>query len=83
MTSKTTQSNNVASLWLALKDHKSGDKTRGIAIGCTSNSRWLSNSVSDILEAVANNEREPYEVVSTEDMLSRVHKANKKNLARR
>ena len=83
MTSKTTTSNNVASLWLALKDHKSGDKTRGIATGCTSNSKGLSNSVSDILEAVANNERDPYEVVSSEDMLSRVHEANKKNLARR
>ena len=39
--------------------------------------------MSDILEAVANNERDAYEVVSSEDMLSRVHEANKKNLARR
>ena len=39
--------------------------------------------MSDVLEAVANNERDPYEVVSSEDMLSRVHEANKKNAIRR
>ena len=83
MTSKSTTSNNVASMWLALKDHKNGDKTRGIVTGCTSNSKGLSNSVSDVLEAVANGERDTYEVCSGEDMLSRVHEANKRNQARR
>ena len=83
MTSKTTTSNNVASMWLALKDHKEGGKSRGIVTGCTSNSKGLSNSVSDVLEAVANSEESPYEVVSGEDMLARVHEANKKTMARR
>ena len=69
MTSKTTTSNNVASMWLALKDHKKGDKSRGIVTGCTSNSKGLSNAVSDVLEAVANSEKDPYEVCSGEDML--------------
>ena len=53
MTSKTTTSNNVASMWLALKDHKEGGKSRGIVTGCTSNSKGMSNAVSDVLEAVA------------------------------
>ena len=44
--------------------------------GCTGNSKGLSNSVSDVLEAVANGERDPYEVCSGEDMLSRVHAEN-------
>ena len=83
MTSKTTKSNNVAIIWVALKDHKSGDKSRGIVTGCTSNSKGLSNGVSDVLEAVANNEKDAYEVCSSEDMLSRVHEANKKNMIRR
>jgi hypothetical protein len=83
MTSKTTTSNNVASMWLALKDHKEGGKSRGIVTGCNSNSKGLSNSVSDVLEAVANSEESPYEVVSGEDMLARVHEANKRNSARR
>ena len=42
MTGKTTTSNNVASMWLALKDHKDGNKTRGIVTGCTSNAKGLS-----------------------------------------
>ena len=83
MTSKTTTSNNVASMWLALKDHKDGDKTRGIVTGFSSNSKGLSNSVSDVLEAVANGERDPYEVCSGEDMLARVHEANRRTMARR
>jgi hypothetical protein len=36
-----------------------------------------------VLEAVANGEKDAYEVCSGEDMLSRVHEANKKTLARR
>ena len=83
MVSKTTISNNVAKMWLALKDHKPGDKSRGIVTGCTSNTRGLSNSVSDVLEAVANNEKNPYEVNSGEDMLARVHACNEKTRARR
>ena len=83
MVSKTTISNNVAKMWLALKDHKPGDKSRGIVTGCTSNTRGLSNSVSDVLEAVAINEKNPYEVNSGEDMLARVHASNEKTKARR
>ena len=83
MTSKSTTSNNVAIMWLALKDHKPDEKTRAIVTGSTSNTRGLSNSVSDVLEAVANSEKAPYEVCSGEDMLARVHEANKKTLARR
>ena len=68
-------------MWLALKDHKAGGKSRGIVTGCSSNTKGLSNSVSDVLEAVANSENDPYKVRSGVDMLARVHKANKKNQA--
>ena len=60
-----------------------GKTFRGIVTGCTSNAKGLSNSVSDVLEAVENGEKDPYEVCSGEDLLSRVHAANKKALARR
>ena len=59
MTSKTTTSNNTASMYIALKDHKPGDKSRPIVTGHSSNTRGMSNSVSDVLEAVANSERRP------------------------
>ena len=70
-------------MYLTLKDHKPGDKSRGIVTGCSSNTRGMSNSVSDVLEAVANNEKEPYEVCSGEDMLARIHACNEKTMARR
>ena len=39
--------------------------------------------MSDVLEAVANGKKDPYEVCSGEDLLSRVHAANKKTMSRR
>ena len=66
-------------MWRALKDDKEGGKSRGIVTGCTSNSKGMSNAVSDVLEPVASSMESPYEVLSGEDMLSRVHQANQKN----
>ena len=55
--SKRTTSENLANLWLAYKDHKKEKgKSRPIATGCTSNTRGFSNSVSNLLESVANNQ---------------------------
>ena len=46
--------------------------TRPTVTGCTSNTMGLSNSVSDLLESVANIIQDPYEVISTEDNIHRV-----------
>ena len=70
--SKRTTSENLANLWLAYKDHKKEKgKSRPIATGCTSNTRGLSNSVSNFLESVANSQTSKFESISSEDMLSK------------
>ena len=70
--SKVTKSNNTADMYLLYKDHKKEKgKTRPVVTGCTSNTRGLSNSVSDLLESVANSEKDPYEAISSEDMLAK------------
>ena len=51
--------------------------------GCTSNTLGMSNNVSDLLEAVANSEPEPYKVISSEDMLAATKKFNIKYMERR
>ena len=56
--SKVTNSENRADLYLSYKDHKKvAGKTRPIATGCTSNTLALSNSVSTLIESVANAEK--------------------------
>ena len=68
--SKVTRSGNRAELYLSYKDHKAEPgKTRPIATGCSSNTLALSNSVSSLVEALANAEEEKREVISTEDMI--------------
>ena len=78
MTSKVTHSENVANLYLMHKDHKPGIKTRPTATGHSSNSLGLSNSVAEVLESVANSEKNRYNTISSEDMLNRMHGYNKK-----
>ena len=78
MSSKTTRSENRASLYLMYKDHKKEPgKTRPVVTGCTSNTRGLSNSVSNFLEAVANCNTSNFESISDEDMLSKTKLNNK------
>ena len=48
--------------------------------GCNSDTLGLSNTLSEIVEAVAMGVSEPYEVVSSEDMLSRIYDCNEKLL---
>ena len=68
--SKVTRSGNMAVLYLSYKDHKAEPgKTRPIATGCSSNTLALSNSVSTIVEALANAEENKREVISTEDLI--------------
>ena len=77
ITSKTSRSENTAKLYLAYKDHKKEpEKTRPIGTANTSNTRALANCVSELLEAVANSEETPYEVISTEDLLHHIKKHN-------
>ena len=76
--SNTGHSENEADLYMAFKDHKKKEKARPIATGCKSNTRALSNSVSDFVESVANNEERKIEVISSEDMLNSIENGNKK-----
>ena len=76
--SKVSKSENRAKLYLAYKDHKKEkEKTRPIGTGNSSNTRAFANSVSDLLESVANSEEEKFEVISTEDMLHSVGDHNR------
>ena len=74
--SKMTKSKNTASLFLQLKDHKAELDSRGVVSACNSNTVGHSNILSEILESVANGVTNPTEVISSEDMLSRIHQCN-------
>ena len=78
--SKISKSQNLANMYLLLKDHKETLSTRPVVSGCDSNTLGLSNMVAELLEAICNSMESPYEVISTEDMLSRIEEANKEIL---
>ena len=46
--------------------------------GCSSDTLGLSNTLSEIVESVAMAVNGPYEVISSEDMLSQIQKCNQK-----
>ena len=60
------------------KDHKVDMAWMKVVSGCDSDTLGLSNSVSEQLEAVCNSLDEPYEVISSEDMLACVVDCNKR-----
>ena len=74
--SRATRSGNQATLTLLYKDHKNGNKTRPVASGNESFNLGLSNGISEVLEAVARSKKDPYSVISAEDLLSRGSKFN-------
>ena len=74
--SKVVSSEQLADLYLTYKDHKEGRKTRPVVTGCSSNSMGFSNSVSDLLESVNKANEDPYECISSEDMLANTEKFN-------
>ena len=76
--SKISRSQNIARMRLLLKDHKKKLCTRPVVSGCDSHTLGLSNMVSDLLEAVCNSVDDPFEVISTEDMLARIRECNEK-----
>jgi hypothetical protein len=74
--STITRSQNLASLRLLLKDHKKELKTRQVVSGNESNTVGLSNIMSDLVESLANAIENPGEVISSEDLLSKIHECN-------
>ena len=76
--SKISRSNNLAQMRLLLKDHKENRATRAVVSGCDSNTLGLSNVVSELLEAFCNCVEKPFEVISSEDLLARLHECNRK-----
>ena len=75
--STITRSKTLASMFLQLKDHKDELDTRAIVSANNSYTVGLSNILSELLESVANSVVAPCEVISSEDMLSRIHNCNK------
>ena len=72
-----TRSQNLASLSLLLKDHKKELKTRQVVSGNESNTVGLSNIMSDLTESLANAVENPHEVISSEDLLAKIHSCNR------
>ena len=48
-----------------------------VVSGCNSNTVGISNIVSDVVESICNSIENPYEVISSEDMLYRINKFNR------
>ena len=74
--SKIVNSENTASKYYLFKDHKEKESWRPVVSGCTSNTLGLSNLLSDVVESLCSSVSKPYEVISSEDMLSRVEVFN-------
>ena len=71
-----SRSENRVELYLSYKDHKKEPgKTRPTATACSSDTLALSNSVSLLVESLANTEEEKREVISAENLLyhTKVH----------
>ena len=51
--------------------------TSAVVSGCKSNTLGLSNILSDMVESVCHSMEEPFEVISSEDMLARIVGFNK------
>ena len=71
----------ISSLYLLLKDHKivvPGDlpATRPVCSGCTGFDVHFSNILSEFLEAIANAMRNSIEVISSEDLISKINEYN-------
>ena len=75
--SKLSSSENAAPMYFMYKDHKVEGGYRPVVGGCNSDSLGLSNILSEAVESVANSVEKPFEVITSEDMLSRVYECNK------
>ena len=72
-----THSETSAPMYYLYKDHKKEPGWRPVVSGCNSNTVGISNILSDILESICNAIEKPYEVIYSEDMLSRINKCNR------
>ena len=75
--SKIIESEVAANKYMMYKDHKKGGGWRPVVSGCSSNTLGLSNLLSDIIESVCQSISNPFEVISSEDMLAHLNKFNK------
>ena len=76
--STITHSETLAPMYYLFKDHKAEPGWRPVVSGCNSNTVGLSNILSDIIESVCSSIESPYEVISSEDLLSRIETFNRK-----
>ena len=76
--SKLTEAEISAPKYYMYKDHKKKEAYRPVVSGCNSNTQGLSNLLSEMVEAVAGSVEDPYEVISSADLLARVEDFNKK-----
>ena len=75
--SKLQESENCAPKYYMYKDHKREGGWRPVVSGCSSNTLGLSNLMSDVIESLACGFEDPYEVISSQDMLSRFEDYNR------
>ena len=73
-----THSETSAPMYYLYKDHKAEPGWRPVVSGCNSNTVGLSNILSDVIESICNSIENPCEVISSDDLLSRVEQFNRK-----
>ena len=76
--SKLTTLETCAPKYYLYKDHKEKESWRPVVSGCNSNTLGLSNLLSDVVEPICTAVVNPYEVISSKDLLSRIEVLNKK-----
>ena len=74
--SKITNSETEAPKYYLFKDHKEKESWRPVVSGCNSNTLGLSNLLSDMVESICCSIHNPYEVISSEDLLARIEEFN-------
>ena len=66
----------MAPRYYMYKDHKCGGGWRPVVSGCSSGTLGLSNLISEVVESLCVSVKNPYEVISSTDMLSRIENFN-------
>ena len=74
--SKLSHSEQMAPRYYMYKDHKREGGWRPVVSGCNSHTLDLSNLLSEVIESLCISIENPYEVISSTDMLSRIKKFN-------
>ena len=67
----------MAPRYYMYKDHKREGGWRPVVSGCNSHTLGLSNLLSEVIESLCISIENPYEVISSTDMLSRIEKFNR------